>query len=623
MLQMSKQGVRGLLFLLCLASFGLVPMAPSSDPLDPFPSLPRSTSVASSSVLIIVKSNSDAINGNCRNVGALLANPGPDGISLREAITASNNTPGEEVIRFDPLMAGKTITVGTTTRQGLPMLLGGGLTIDGDIDGDSQPDVTIDGSLGAVYDGTVGNAFSIWSSGNVIQHLRFTEFHTTIQFAVPHPAAGYPKTISSNQILNNVIEASHSTDLISVGPLGLAPVDKPETISNLTWQDIIIAGNVITSPGGIFLYAGTGFSVNNRIMSVTIRDNHLSGGGGIELIAGDANTAYHKLPPPIRYADYNSITDVLIEGNVLDGPTYDGIALMAGNDGNRYNRVERVRIIGNSIRGGMTGINITAADDGGPEARTTRYNQVSQVEVRQNRIEGLWWGGILVQVVGGTDNAVQDLVIADNVVQQVSPSGLTVYGGALPSGRTLSANNVVQNIQITGNQVLTQTQGGAVGIELFGGWRSGSAQSGQVTGNRVESVSLRDNRVSGFDTGLVLVGGDGLQVTGNSISGTGCGSFQSLVQSDNRNGAQGNTLDWQWCTPTPTNTSSPTATATPTDTLTPTATSTSTPTATATPTDTLTPTATSTSTPTATATPTDTPTPCVAYLPLITKQATR
>jgi len=173
----------------------------------------------------------------------------------------------------------------------------------------------------------------------------------------------------------------------------------------------------------------------------------------------------------------------------------------------------------------------------------------------------------------------------------------------LPSGRTLSANNVVQNIQITGNQVLTQTQGGAVGIELFGGWRSGSAQSGQVTGNRVESVSLRDNRVSGFDTGLVLVGGDGLQVTGNSISGTGCGSFQSLVQSDNRNGAQGNTLDWQWCTPTPTNTSSPTATATPTDTLTPTATS--------------------TSTPTATATPTDTPTPCVAYLPLITKQATR
>jgi hypothetical protein len=307
----------------------------------------------------VVNSVSDAVNGDCSSVSALWASPGPDGISLREAITASNNRLGEEVIRFDPLLAGAIITVGVTTHQALPMFLGGGLTIDGDIDGDGHPDVTLDGSPGAVFGGPLVNGLSIWSSGNTVQHLRFTEFGRTIQFAVPEPPKGHRKAIWSNRVLDNIIEASHSVETISVGPLGLVAWDTPEAILNLTWEDIVIAGNVITSPVGIRLYASSGFATHNRITSVTIRGNRLSGGAGINLGAADANTAYHHLPPPIQYADYNAITDVWIEGDLLDG---SGIGVGAANTGNRYNRVERVSILGNTVRKG--GIAIGVSDGG-------------------------------------------------------------------------------------------------------------------------------------------------------------------------------------------------------------------------------------------------------------------
>lgn len=64
--------------------------------------------------------NSDATNGDVRTVAGLLANPGPDGISLAEAIQATNSDPGIYTIRFASALAGGTITVDF----GLPVLTG-------------------------------------------------------------------------------------------------------------------------------------------------------------------------------------------------------------------------------------------------------------------------------------------------------------------------------------------------------------------------------------------------------------------------------------------------------------------------------------------------------------------
>src|ERR1035438_5504454 len=61
--------------------------------------------------VITVTNATMAINGDTSSVKALVANPGPDGISLQEAIIATNNDPGTWNIQFAPALKGSTIVV--------------------------------------------------------------------------------------------------------------------------------------------------------------------------------------------------------------------------------------------------------------------------------------------------------------------------------------------------------------------------------------------------------------------------------------------------------------------------------------------------------------------------------
>src|ERR1019366_5350828 len=92
--------------------------------------------VLSRGTVITVTNATVVVNGDTSSVKALVANPGPDGISIQEAIMATNNDPGTWVIQFAPALKGSTIVVDT---PGLPGLTGGNVTINGDIDGDGQP----------------------------------------------------------------------------------------------------------------------------------------------------------------------------------------------------------------------------------------------------------------------------------------------------------------------------------------------------------------------------------------------------------------------------------------------------------------------------------------------------
>ena len=87
--------------------------------------------------LITVTNATGVVNGDTSSVKALMANPGPDGISLVEAITATNNDPGTWNIQFAPALTGSTIS------GSMPYLGGGNVTVNGDIDGDGQPDITV------------------------------------------------------------------------------------------------------------------------------------------------------------------------------------------------------------------------------------------------------------------------------------------------------------------------------------------------------------------------------------------------------------------------------------------------------------------------------------------------
>ncbi len=60
---------------------------------------------------LVVSNNNDLVNGDTSSPCALIANPGPDGISLREALLAANNATGSGTITitFASALAGQTI----------------------------------------------------------------------------------------------------------------------------------------------------------------------------------------------------------------------------------------------------------------------------------------------------------------------------------------------------------------------------------------------------------------------------------------------------------------------------------------------------------------------------------
>ena len=83
-----------------------------------------------SSTLAVVTTVSNAMDGDTSSIAALNANKGADGfISLREAITAANNTAGADTIRFNIAGAGVQ-TIAPTVALPLPTITGQ-VTIDG------------------------------------------------------------------------------------------------------------------------------------------------------------------------------------------------------------------------------------------------------------------------------------------------------------------------------------------------------------------------------------------------------------------------------------------------------------------------------------------------------------
>ena len=87
----------------------------------------------------------NVVDGDTSDIAALLADPGADGlISLREAIRATNNTAGADTITFD--QAGTIIldVIEGSTNGDNALEIRGDLTIDGDLDSDGIPDVTLE-----------------------------------------------------------------------------------------------------------------------------------------------------------------------------------------------------------------------------------------------------------------------------------------------------------------------------------------------------------------------------------------------------------------------------------------------------------------------------------------------
>jgi hypothetical protein len=481
--------------------------------------------------IVTVTNSTDDVNGDTSNILDLIASPGADGISLREALIASNNTSGVKTIEFAPALAGASIFI-LAANDAWPTLTSGDLTIQGDINGDGIPDITLDGSQGLPNSPTA-NCIHIWSDNNTITDLKIQNFSgSAIAFGVPNFYNGTAFTMAGNNVLNNTIVGS----TIGIGPFGFISMNDSTRVSNLTWRDMTIAGNHLTSTtdqvGGIALIAAGVTANHNRILNVSITGNMLSGYGvGIMAIAADTNSVWHGGPPsPITYADDNLIQGITIANNQIDNIVYKGIEVGAGNMGNRGNQVKDVVIHDNVVKSRASvfavGITIFAASDGGTADRTESGNIVANLNVVHNQIQDMNLG---IRVVaadtnytdvspGFTANQLTTITIANNTVMSSQQDGILVKGGSSVADFK-ATDNLINGLVIQGNQVLTGTQPWAKGIEINGGLAQGLCL-GCVASNQISGVQVMDNQVIGFDYGLSVIGGSGEGAVSNIVAGS-------------------------------------------------------------------------------------------------------
>ena len=389
--------------------------------------------------IITVSTASDAENGDVSSVDGIFINPGSDGISLREAIAASNNTPGPETIEFAPELKGSVIQVGSSSQKAMD-LTGGQLIINGDVDGDGQSDITLDGSN--LLDQHL-NGLSIRSSHNTIHSLKIVGFPSVgIDVRIcAEESSILPIVLSGNKIVDNVImDCGMFGLLLSQNCHGAGAYD-------LGWEDTLIEGNRFernnTWP---FISWRQWVGLKETALSIPLLQTiplletmAISMNIGINIFTADTASDYEGhvgyIPPSptVEYSDDNLIQTTIIMGNSIDG-AWNGILVTAANMGNQNNINEDVKIVGNTITNATWGLVINTVRS--PGSRPTINNIISNVEISRNTIQNVRTGICL-----GTISHSSSLFSSDEI-----------NGNILDS--VLLKNNLIKGWQLSDIEVL-------------------------------------------------------------------------------------------------------------------------------------------------------------------------
>lgn len=359
---------------------------------------------------LTVTNGLDVINGDVSGPAALLAQPGPDGISIREAIQALNKQPGPHTIRFAVELSGQTIALNSPLS-----LTRDGLTLTGLTDAGGQPAITLDGR-GIT---TPNQALVFISASDVgITHFNFTGvaqrglYITASDVEVPSRSAT-PETATNIRVEHNVFDNG-----------GVAGGNFPTAI------------RIITNPRLTNIFED---AVNATIANVRIANNAFRhfGDSGVVVTASGTNC---------------TVQDLVIQANTFDDIMYQ---LELSTNTGSHNRIVGTRIIGNTFTNGATPVNNIAlyiGTIGRETAPQATDNLIDDTVIQGNRFLVEFAS---MSIIGGQSNgpsAIRNVVrntqILDNLI--VGGSGIVITGGG--PGSSL---NQVQGVRIANNTIVT------------------------------------------------------------------------------------------------------------------------------------------------------------------------
>ena len=314
---------------------------------------------------VTVDNTLDLVNApDLSSIAALVADPGADGISLREAVEAANADPDADQIKFaseegDAFQNGGTIVL-TNGELGITTEV----SIDGDVDGDSAPDVTISGNDSS-------RIFNI-------------------------------KNASPNTILNGLIltQGNHGTDG------GAVRVNQ----SAATISNSVIEGNSAGSFGGGI----AAFRSEIDIVSSTIRENE-SGriGGGIELARGTTRIVSSTIAGNVAGQEGGGIASTINNSLVVTNSTVAGNSVTSGFGGGILGQGSSLELVNVTITGN------SATTGGGGLLAGTAETLTNTIIVGNSSTSGEQevWGSVNTitdSIVSGVVEDIFDEVDADN-----------------------------------------------------------------------------------------------------------------------------------------------------------------------------------------------------------------
>lgn len=476
---------------------------------------------------MVVANALDEVNGDTSSVENLQSNPGADGISLREAMVATNNDPGTYSIEFAADLAGTTIGIRFDSSSGGPLMLtGGGVTIDGDINGDGGPDVTVANAVPTeTCNAEPDHGFIVSSSGNRLHALSVTGVKTAVVFQ--WQPGEIHQTYSDNEVSDLVAETCQAGIAFVPPLLDLEQCESALCVTDIRWLNTRILGNTIETGSVGINVAPTGID-GDLVEGVTISGNTINVAStdlnsfGINVEAGTTPTM-----------EGNRIADVVIADNRVTGSPDAGIRVDAGGS---ESIVERVLISGNRVNIGppvrtggsfpvmRSGIFLAAGDTDALNGAYAVDNTVREVEIADNVLGGVQGVRLQNGCCGAARNVIRDVVIRRNDIETSGPGwaglgGIWIEGGhgwvegdGTPTVRSTRRNRMY-DISIVANEISIESDRIKAGIWVTGG-------VGESTNNRVSCIRLRRNRVIG--TSSVLVRNNMVGASGNIALLKGC-----------------------------------------------------------------------------------------------------